>query len=166
MAWWYYKVGVCLPHFLSSVVFLLQRCLPMISSSCGKRKYDIYFWFEKWNASDVCCLFWEKNWENTRLNIFIIFIRSGTVIMDYNLVSPRFSPLFVPAHRPGCCSLVTFGTRMWLILHCSACGWDPNFSVSCIINLDGFCECCLSTWRPCNLKLYLTPFVPHNALTN
>lgn len=34
--WWCCKVGVCLPHFLRSVFFRLQCCLPVTSSLCAQ----------------------------------------------------------------------------------------------------------------------------------
>lgn len=95
--WWYCKVGVCLPHFLRSVFFppaTLPACdiilmCPVLTNVISGQEYCtswdvggsgrgeshekiwcIYFWFEKWNASDVCCLFWKRGKTNMRLNIF------------------------------------------------------------------------------------------------
>lgn len=82
MVWWYCKVGVCLPHFLIFFPFLcLQSFPPVISSSYGKRKYDVYFWIENLNAYDVCCLFWRKK-EKIKI-FFIIFGESGLRVFSH-----------------------------------------------------------------------------------
>lgn len=67
--WWYCKVGVCLPHFLWSVFFRLQRCLPVTSFSCAQ------FWpMTVQHRSTVGAKTWvgQEGWEKIRC-IFLVW---------------------------------------------------------------------------------------------
>lgn len=133
--------------------------LPAISSSYGKRKYDVYFWFEKLNASNVCCLFWRKKKKKREIKYFLTS-SEGLVLMQTlctarneirgcssqsqtpAMIRFRFQiPLLpsVTSHTPQHTAVsphsvfMFIRNRKWFILHCCLRGWDPKY-------WNDFCE--------------------------
>lgn len=58
-------------HFRTGTLYELSGWVGQQRGKSHEKIWCIYFWFEKLNAPDVCCLFWKKRKNrNMRLNIF------------------------------------------------------------------------------------------------
>lgn len=90
--WWCCKVGVCLPHFLRSVFFRLQCCLPVTSSLCaqfwpirvsdsnaveaktGLGQMKMWYIFLIWVMECIWCMLLIKKKKTNEIKIFFIIL--------------------------------------------------------------------------------------------